>query len=137
MRYTSAMLFIVMLNLSAGLVNASGIFGYQQQFPITASDLLAKVYSGDWMTILASIGIAGSVGGVVALLAGSMFFAMVLVLILALFALAPVTMFIINGVPATLATFGVPIYITSVIQAAFAFILFMWVMEFIMQRQQL
>lgn len=128
------MLFILCLNLSAFTISEMNVWPIGRELAFTPASILN---SFSVLNLLTSIGVAGGVGTIIGLTFG--FSAAVLggMLIWAIVSFSPIIREFLIGVPLTLEALLPPeaIVISLIIQAVFAAVFFLFIIELASQRR--
>ena len=134
MKMYSVMLFVLCLNIAAFILNESAAFPTSQALSVNPSDVITQF---NWTTLLTSLGTGGAVAGIVALLTRQYVYAAGALLIWSVGALSPLIRWFFIGAPLMLNALlpSELVFISIAVQAFFAIIFFMFIIEIVSQRQ--
>jgi len=128
----SLILFVVCLNLSAFVINQSGVMMHSQALYISPFDIQNQFS----LTIFGALGVGGSILGLAALLTRQYVYAGGALLIWIIGIFLPIGQWILFGTPLILSVLLPPeiAYVSHVVTAFIALILFMFLAEVVSQR---
>ena len=133
MRTFSLFLFVICLNMSAFIINQSGMIVTSQLLYISPFDVSNQFN----LILFAGVGIGGAISGIIGLLTRQYVYAAGALLIWVIGIMLPILQWFLIGAPIILAAL-LPSelgFISYVVEAFFYFILFMFMVEVATQRQ--
>ncbi len=133
MKMYSFLVFFLCLNVAAFILNEAGFYTETSELVVSAEDISATF---NWATLLTSLGVGGIVAGLVALLTRQYVYAAGALIVWAIGSMAPVIRWFFIGVPLMLGQLlpsGLE-FVSTVTQAFFAVIFFMFIIELVAQR---
>ena len=127
------MMFVVCLNMSAFILNQSGAMASSQELYISPFDL-SNQFS---LTVFGALGVGGAILGLASLLTRQYVYAAGALLIWIVGVFLPIGQWFLLGAPIMLGAILPPevSYLTHVVTAFFALVLFMFLAEIVGQRQ--
>ena len=133
MKAYSLMMFVVCLNMSAFILNQSGAMASSQELYISPFDL-SNQFS---LTVFGALGVGGAILGLASLLTRQYVYAAGALLIWIVGVFLPIGQWFLLGAPLMLGAILPPevSYLTHVVTAFFALVLFMFLAEIVGQRQ--
>ena len=133
MKAYSLMMFVVCLNMSAFILSQSGAMTSSQELYISPFDL-SNQFS---LTVFGALGVGGTILGLASLLTRQYVYAAGALLIWIVGVFLPIGQWFLLGAPIMLGAILPPEvgYLTHVVTAFFALILFMFLAEIVGQRQ--
>ena len=133
MRAYSLMIFVVCLNMSAFIINESGALVQSQTLYISPFDVQNQFSLG----LFGALGVGGAILGLASLLTRQYVYAAGALLIWIIGIFLPIGQWLLLGTPIILAALlpAEVAYISHVVTAFFALVLFMFLAEIVGQRQ--